>query len=227
MYTLHIANKNYSSWSLRPWVLMQALDIPFKEILTPFSEDPKADEFKAFCPSGLVPCLEDSDITVWDSLAITEYLAERHMGVWPRDIAARTWARCATAEMHSGFSVIRDQCTMNCGVTVKMHNISDDLQADIRRIDELWCEGIERFGGPFLAGDTFTAVDAFYAPVAFRVRGYGLPMSDVALSYVRKLLSIGAMMAWEEAALKETWREPSHEEDVTKYGDILEDRRAN
>ena len=118
MYELYIANKNYSSWSLRPWVLMRALGIPFDETLVPFLGGVGAnwDAFRAFSPTGKVPCLRDGDAVVWDSLAIAEYLAERHAGVWPADPRARAWARCAAAEMHSGFPGLRSVCTMNCGV---------------------------------------------------------------------------------------------------------------
>src|SRR5271165_5094264 len=105
MYELHIANKNYSSWSLRPWVLMRELGIPFVERLSPFSEESNWDAFRGFSPNGKVPCLHDGAEAVWDSLAITEYLAEGHQGVWPENQQARTWARCAAAEMHSGFSL--------------------------------------------------------------------------------------------------------------------------
>src|SRR5262245_40578936 len=119
MYDLYIANKNYSSWSLRPWVLMRELAIPFRAIITPFGA--KNDHFLQFSPSGKVPCLVDGDITVWDSLAITEYVGERHAGVWPAEAAARAWARCAAAEMHSGFMALRNTCGMNCGVRIKLH----------------------------------------------------------------------------------------------------------
>ena len=138
MYTLHIANKNYSSWSLRPWALMKELNIPFKEKMSPFSAGSNWDEFRGFSPTGLVPCLVDGHLQIWDSLAITEYLAEKHPEVWPEEIDARAWARCASAEMHSGFPALRDQCSMNCGMRVKLDSVSAELQKDISRIDELW-----------------------------------------------------------------------------------------
>src|ERR1700748_212059 len=120
MYTLHIANKNYSSWSLRSWVLMRELGIAFNERLTVFDGAGNA-AFRSFSPTGKVPCLTDGDITVWDSLAIAEYLAERHPGVWPSAPAARAWARSAAAEMHSGFGELRNRCSMTCGLRVKLH----------------------------------------------------------------------------------------------------------
>ena len=122
MYDLFIGNKNYSSWSLRPWVLLRELGIPFRERLVPFGgADP--DAFRAFSPTGKVPCIVDGAITVWDSLAITEYIGERHAGVWPAEAAARAFARSAAAEMHSGYFALRDACTMNCGIRVKLRAI--------------------------------------------------------------------------------------------------------
>ncbi len=122
--------------------------------------------FKRFSPSGLVPCLVDSEhsVAVWDSLAIVEYVAETHANVWPRARAARAWARSASAEMHSGFGALRDECSMNCGVRVTMNALSPGLKSNLARLDALWQEGLEHFGGPFLAGEHFTAVDAFLRP---------------------------------------------------------------
>ena len=139
MFDLYIANKNYSSWSLRPWVLMKALNIPFNEHVMPF-EGGVGDShatFTRFSPSGLVPCLVDSDdeVTVWDSLAIVEYLAETYPGVWPEDKAARAWARCASAEMHSGFGALRAECPMNCGVRVGLKELSAGLSNNLARLD--------------------------------------------------------------------------------------------
>jgi glutathione S-transferase len=225
MYTLHIANKNYSSWSLRPWVLMQELSIPFDEKLSTFAAGSNWKEFRDFCPSGLVPCLLDGQRVIWDSLAITEYLAEKHRGVWPDDTEARTWARCASAEMHSGFSALRNDCPMNCGIRVQLNKISDSLQHDISRLDELLGEGLVRFGGPFLAGDKFTAVDAFYAPVAFRVQTYGLNLSEPVSEYVKRMLLLSPMQSWQESALNEPWRDPGHEKEALESGIILKDFR--
>jgi glutathione S-transferase len=155
MYALHIANRNYSSWSLRPWLLLRELDIDFDERLEVFGEGSNREAFRRFSPSGLVPCLIDDGLAVWDSLAVTEYLAERHAGVWPDDSRARAWARCAAAEMHSGFSALRGHCPMNCGVRARLHATPAALRTDLQRIDELWSDGLSRFGGPYLAGDRF------------------------------------------------------------------------
>ena len=226
MLTLHIANKNYSSWSLRPWVLMRVLDIPFEEKLSPLLEGTCWDEYRNCSPNGLVPCLHDGDKVIWESLAIVEYLAEHYQGVWPRNDETRAWARCAAAEMHAGFSTLRNDCPMNCGVRVQINSISPALQHDLSRLDELWNEGLDRFHGPFLAGDSFTAVDAFFAPVAFRVQTFDLPLSESATAYVQRLLMIDAMRDWYAAALIEPWRELSHDQSIMDTGEIIKDLRV-
>lgn len=227
MYRLHIGNKNYSSWSLRPWVLMQTLGIPFEESVTPFAPAGAPNPFRSFSPSGQVPCLIDGGRAIWDSLAITEYLAERHPTVWPADDVARAWARCATAEMHAGFRHLRTQCSMNCGVRVSLDSVSPGTLADLARIDALWNEGLGRFGGPFLTGTQFTAVDAFYAPVAFRIQTYTLPLSQNALDYASRLLALPAMKAWYEAALAETWRDEAHDQEMHEAGRLVQDLRTH
>lgn len=225
MYQLYIANKNYSSWSLRPWVLMTELGIPFAERIHQFEASNNWERFRAFSPSGRVPCLADGQITVWDSLAITEYLAERH-SVWPSDLDARAWARCASAEMHSGFAVLRDKCAMNCGLRVRLNEFSAALKKDVDRVDELWRQGLSRFGGPFLAGEKFTAVDAFYAPVVFRGLTYALRWSEPAAAYASRMLALVSMQSWYDAALKETWRDDEHDRDIECHGTITQDLRA-
>ncbi|MEZ5459694.1 MAG: glutathione S-transferase family protein [Steroidobacteraceae bacterium] len=226
MYELFIANKNYSSWSLRPWVLMRERGIDFIERIMPFSDNGNVDAFRAFSPTGKVPCLRDGAITVWDSLAIAEYLAERHEGIWPADAVARSWARCAAAEMHAGFGVLRDRCSMTVGQRIRLHEVPAALQRDIARIDELWTEGLRRFGGPFLAGAHFTAVDAFYAPVAYRIQTYALELGEPSLAYAARLRDLSAMRDWTAAALAETWRERAHEDEIARAGTIVQDLRA-
>jgi glutathione S-transferase len=224
-YTLITANRNYSSWSLRPWLLMTTLGIPFEDRIEPFAAQSNYEAFRAFSPTGQVPVLMDGERTIWDSLGISLYLADRHDGIWPNDEAARAWAICAAAEMHGGFSALRNDCTMNVGVRVKPKPMSPTLQRDVARITELWAQGLDSFGGPFLAGKQFTAVDAFFAPVAFRVRTYDLDVGQAGAEWVRHMLTLPAMLAWENDALKESWREEGHEEELRAAGEIIADYR--
>ncbi|UNI21255.1 Glutathione transferase [Purpureocillium takamizusanense] len=238
MYALYIGNKRYSSWSMRPWVLLRALDIPFDEKLHFFKPGQAQPEFKAFSPSAKVPCLHDTDtntnnqdnngngVVVWDSLAIAEYLAERHPGVWPSDRAARAFARCAAAEMHSSFAAVRDECSMNVALRIELPRpLSEPLRRDLARLGALFAEGLERFGGPYLAGAAFTAADAFFAPVASRCQTYGIRFDDEprAQAYVDALLAHPAVRAWIEQGIRETEREPYHEEDCVRGRKVLED----
>ena len=224
MYTLHIGNKNYSSWSVRPWVLMTELGIPFTEKLHVFGASFDVKPTGA-SPSGKVPALHDGERVVWDSLAIAEYLHERHPGIWPGDDDARAWARSAAAEMHSGFTALREYCSMNCAVRVRLHSHPESLKRDLARLAELWQEGLRRFGGPFLAGRAFTAVDAFYCPVAFRVQSYGVELPDACMAYVKRLLALPSMKRWYEAGIAEPWRDEPHEEEIARAGTILQDLR--
>ncbi|MFK7804396.1 MAG: glutathione S-transferase family protein [Anaerolineae bacterium] len=226
MYTLYIGNKNYSSWSLRPWVLLSELEIPFEEKLIPFKGQSNWDSYRAFSPNGKVPCLTDGDVTVWDSMAIMEYVAEDHAQVWAAGRAARAWGRCVAAEMHSGFGSLRTMCGMTVGLRVELNEVTDGLKKDVARIDELWSEGISRFGGPFLTGTTFTAADAFYAPVVFRAQTYGLQLSQISSDYCQHILGLKSMQAWATSALAETWRDVGAEEAVKSFGRITEDNRA-
>ncbi|QIK81712.1 glutathione S-transferase family protein [Lysobacter sp. HDW10] len=220
MRTLYVANKNYSSWSLRPWILLRVLGIPFEERLVPFGSG------YGFSPTQRVPCLIEDGITVWDSLSIVEFIAESHAEVWPSDRAARAWARSACAEMHSGFTTLREVCGMNCGVRVELHEMPEALKTEIARLEALWADGIERFGGPWLAGEHFTAADAFFAPVVYRIQTYGLDVNRTTRAYVDRMLHLHEMREWYEAGLTETWRHEAHEKDISKYGRVLEDLRA-
>ena len=226
-YTLITANRNYSSWSLRPWLLMKALGIAFEDRLEPFVAASNYGAFRSFSPTGQVPVLIDGDRTIYDSMGITLYLADRHEGVWPKDADARAWAMCAASEMHSGFSAIRNDCTMNVGVRVRPKPMSDALKDNIARLTELWEEGLLRFGGPYLAGPELTAVDAFFAPVAWRVRTYGLDVGAAGQAWADHIIVHPAMQQWEAEALTETWREVGHEEELAACGDIIADYRTS
>ncbi|KAK3327707.1 hypothetical protein B0T19DRAFT_422576 [Cercophora scortea] len=258
VYHLHITNKNYSSWSLRPWVLMRALSIPFTEHLHELHElvpgSYAQPQWSAFSPVAHVPCLHDvpasppssipshqsppETLILWDSLAIIEHLSEHHptLPIYPpiSSPVARAWARSATAEMHSSFSALRSEMGMNIGLRIALsggpaREPSAALTADLARINALWREGITRFGGPFLAGAEFGAVDAFYAPVALRVQTY-VGAEDVlceeARAYVRRVVKVPAVREWVEAALAETARDRLHDEDSIAGRRVIADLRA-
>lgn len=225
-YTLITANRNYSSWSLRPWLLMKALGIPFTDKQVRFESADNYGQFRQFSPTGQVPLLMDGARPVWDSLGITLYLAERHEGVWPGDERSRAWAYCAVAEMHGGFGALRNDCPMNVGVRVRPRPMRAALERDVARIGELWSEGLERFAGPWLAGAEFSAVDAFYAPVAWRVRTYGLDVGPMGRDWVERIINHPAMQDWEAQALAESWREVTHEDELAAAGEIVADYRT-
>jgi glutathione S-transferase len=227
MLELWIGNKNYSSWSLRPWVAMRAAGIPFTERLVPFHDHAAWAEYRAKHPSGLVPLLVDGNTEVWDSLAIVEYIAERAPGLWPEDRAARAFARSAAAEMHAGFAALREVCGMNCGVRARVRALPATVTRDLARLAGLWRSGLDRFGGPFLAGSRFSAADAFFCPVAFRVQTYGLALPDPeAAAYAARLLDVPAMREWYDAACAETFRDPPHETELAQHCILIEDLRA-
>lgn len=204
MYTLYIGNKNYSSWSLRGWLAVKLCGAPFVETMVPLvgAHNPAN---RSFSPSARVPCLHDGHVVVWDSLAIAEYLAERHPGMWPTNPEVRAWARCVCAEMHSGFSSLRNDMTMCIRERVDVRPWSEALSCDIARVTEIWTEGRRRFGqgGPYLCS-TFSVADAFYAPVAFRFRTYGVTLEGAAAEYLQTLLDHPFLREWEAAALAET-----------------------
>jgi len=225
-YTLITANRNYSSWSLRPWMLMKGLGLIFEDQLQLFTKPSNYEEFRSFSPTGQVPVLLDEGRTIHDSLGITLYLADRHDGVWPKDPDARAWAQCAVVEMHAGFAALRNDCTMNVGVRVKPKPMSDALKANVARIAELFAEGVSRFGGPYLAGAEFSAADAFFAPVAFRVRTYGLDVGTAGQGWVDCILAHPAMLQWEAEALAESWREAGHEAELRAAGVVTADYRT-
>ncbi|UKZ74903.1 hypothetical protein TrVFT333_002573 [Trichoderma virens FT-333] len=206
-YTLHIANKRYSSWSMRPWVLLKALNIPFEEKLHLLQEDLSTQRaaYLSFSPTSKVPCLVDNDnqAIIHDSLAIVEYLAEDIPAVWPSDKLARAFARCAAAEMHSGFSAIRNECSMNVALRIELGTPSEALQRDIDRLAELFNEGISKFGGPWIAGKEFSAADAFYAPIASRCKTFGIQLAGPAGEYVDRLYEHPAVQAWVEDGIVE------------------------
>lgn len=231
-YTLFVGNKRYSSWSMRPWVLLKALNISFEEKLQIFQQAQRQTQFLAFSPTGKVPCLYDGGaskpISVWDSLAIVEYIAEAHPSVWPSDVEARAFARCATAEMHSGFSAILNECSFNVGVRIEMEPPGEAFQRNVTRLDTLFQEGLERFGGPWLAGSEFTAVDAFFSPIASRFKTYGVKLEGPSQAYLNRLFEHPSVRQWVQDGIKETAREQNHEDECLKDGrKLLEDLSAS
>jgi glutathione S-transferase len=203
-YTLHVGEKRFSSWSARPWILLRGLGIPFTERLVSLQPDVgKAGRFSRL-PGGRVPVLEDGSVLVWDSLAIVEYLAERHPGVWPTDPVARAFARSSCAEMHGGFQALRGQMSMDVAARRPQRRRGDAVKADIARVEVLWTEARRRFGrgGPYLFG-AFGAADACFAPVAFRFQTYGVEPEDEAGAVLWTLLAHPAVRAWEAAGVKE------------------------
>ena len=209
---LVIGNKNYSSWSMRPWVLMRQLGLPFEEVKLRFDFEPGSAFRQAvakFSPAGRVPVLVHDGFAVWDSLAIVEYLNERFPGhgVWPAGPARRARARSLVAEMHAGFGALRNRCPMNIEASLpevgaRLWVEHADLRADVKRIESMWAEALADSGGPFLFG-AFSAADAFYAPVCMRLRGYALPLVDTTLRYIDRVSSSSGVAAWVADALAE------------------------
>ena len=201
--TLLIGNKALSSWSLRPWVLMRALGIDFQEQVIRLDQPESRAEIKEHSPSGLVPCLKGEGGAVWDSLAIMEHLAETHPGVWPEDAALRAHARCAAAEMHSGFGTLRTVWPMD--MTADQVGLATPLgvRRDLARIFALWGEALAMSGGPYLYG-AFCAADAMFAPVVSRIRTYGpVSMPEDCAAYADRAWTHEAMLAWREGAAEE------------------------
>ena len=204
-----IGDKNISSWSMRPWLALKRTGAPFSETMIKLRETSSHDEIiAAGSPSGLVPVLKDGPEAIWDTLAICEYLAERFpaANLWPADPAARALARCAAAEMHSGFASLRGECPMEIAKRTKV-DVSEATAQNIRRIVQLWSGLLARFGGPFLAG-SWSIADAFFTPVATRFRTYGLRLSDFGDTgpvgaYAARLLATPEILEWERGALSE------------------------
>ncbi|GAA0782113.1 glutathione S-transferase family protein [Roseibium denhamense] len=205
-FKLFIGNKNYSSWSFRPWIALVEKDIPFEEVLVPFDFENGNPEFRDFSPSMKVPVLKHGELTVWDSLAILEYLADVFpgKGLWPEDRSARAHARAISAEMHSGFGALRQACPMNMRRPVETLAVNDRVKSDVARILSIWSECLEASGGPFLFG-SFTIADAMYAPVVSRFETYSLTDHAVFATYRAAMTGTKAWREWRTDALKETW----------------------
>ena len=206
---LVVGTKAWSTWSMRPWLVARRAGLAFTETIIQLREEAGASEaaIRVHSPSGLVPVLKDGDLTIWDSLAICEYLAERQPGLWPADPAARAQARAAAAEMHSGFASLRGECPMDLAAPPQVAELSEATHNDLRRLVALWSELLTRYGGPFLVGP-WSIADAFFTPVATRLRTYGVRLTDfgdtgACGAYAERLLEQPEFREWEAEVQKD------------------------
>jgi glutathione S-transferase len=211
---LILGNKNYSSWSLRPWIAMRNAAIPFVEEVIPLYEPGSAERMAAYSPTGKVPVLLDGDMVIWESLAILEHVAERFpkAQLWPADPKARAYARAIAAEMHAGFVPLRRQCPMNMRRESRRLKLTAEVEANVRRIEQIWTECRERFGdgGPFLFG-AFGAADAMYAPIVSRFSSYAIEVGAVGEAYMAAVMALPAFVEWRDAGIAEPWIMPGNE----------------
>ena len=219
---LALGNKLYSSWSLRAYILLKAFDIPFQETVIAMYKDDTKQRMLSFGPTGKVPVLTDGDITVWESLAILETVADKFpdIAIWPKDPIARAHARSAASEMHAGFTGLRGACPMNLTARFAAKDRGSEVMEDVNRLDELWGEARSRFGeaGPFLYGE-FCATDAMFAPVVTRLDTYQIPVSADMRAYMNAVLEHPAFLSWKGEAFEEPWFLPHYEE-----GEVVEQR---
>jgi glutathione S-transferase len=220
MFDLYIGNKNYSSWSLRPWLLMKHFGIPFREHMESVDGRDNNPHLREIAGNGRVPCLHVDGFQIWESLAIAEYLAEREPRMWPADPLARARARSVSAEMHAGFVALRTSMPMNLKFKLKGQAAMPEVQRDIDRVVAIWEDARNNFAAgdaPFLFGD-FGIADAMFAPVAWRFHIYNVPLPPVAVAYRDTLLAHPAMTEWYEAALKETEAHAHYDAVAEEYG---------
>lgn len=212
---LVIANKAYSSWSLRPWILMRHFAIPIEEEVIALYKPDTAARIAGYSGAGRVPVLIDGEATVWESLAIIEHVAERFpaLAIWPRDALARSHARSAATEMHAGFTALRSRCPMNIRRAPKAIAMDEAVQRDVDRLVSLWREARSRFGaaGPFLYG-AFSAADAMFAPVVNRLHAYDIAVPEDVRAYMDAVMALPAWREWEAAARAEPWHEPRYDD---------------
>jgi glutathione S-transferase len=204
--TLVVGSKTFSSWSLRPWILLKQANIDFTEVLIPLNQVSTRERIRQYSPSGRIPVLQHGELRVWDSLAIAEYLHELFPDkeLWPKDSADRALARSVSAEMHSGFAAMRQQLSMNVTKRLPTPALTDDTQSDLKRVFDIWNECLSRSGGPFLFGQRFTIADAMYAPVTTRMTSYSIPLTGAVEKYVHTIAALPAMQDWVQAAHRET-----------------------
>lgn len=220
MLDLYIGNKNYSSWSLRPWLLLKHFAIPFTEHLVSVAGREYNAALKPLAGNARVPCLHDDGFQVWESIAIAEYLAEREPRLWPADAKARARARSVSAEMHAGFARLRTAMPMNLKLKLKGREPTPEVQRDIDRIVEIWEEARTRFAsgdGAYLFGD-FSVADAMFAPIVWRLHIYNVPLPPLAAAYRETMLAHPAMREWYVAALAETEAHAHYDRIADDYG---------
>jgi glutathione S-transferase len=214
MLRIVIGNKKYSSWSLRPWLALQMANAPFEETVVALDMSDTDANIRKFSPSGRVPALIDDNLTIWDSLSICEYLHEKfpHKHLWPADVSQRAHARSVSAEMHSGFMNLRNDCSMKIVQQYPYKKPRPETQKDVDRIVSIFGECLRRSGGPFLYGANPCIADAFYAPVVSRFRTYSIPLPEVATAYCNTIWDWPPLKAWVADAQKETLRAKLHED---------------
>ena len=211
---LILGNKNYSSWSLRPWIAMRNAGLDFEEEVIPLYEPGSAERMLAYSPTGKVPVLLDGEMVIWESLAILDHLAEKFpkAQLWPADPKARAHARAISAEMHAGFMNLRRHCPMNMRRESRKLELTAEAAADVRRIEQIWTDCRARFGdgGPFLFG-TFGAADAMYAPIVSRFASYAIGVGAAAEAYMMAVMALPAWIEWRDAGMTESWVMPGNE----------------
>ncbi len=227
---LIIANKLYSSWSMRPWLVMRAIGLDFDETVIPLRQPDTAERIAKYSPSGKVPVLIDGNVKVWESLAIISYLADKFPDkpIWPDGMVARAHAKSISMEMHGGFQALRQTCPMNLGKRFAAPPMTDDLKANIARIEQIWRETREAFGagGPYLYGARFSAADAMYAPVATRLDSYSIAVAADTRAYIDAIYANPHFSEWRQAAFQELWTITAYEEGLTMIEDIKSSNEA-
>lgn len=221
---LIIANKLYSSWSMRPWLVMRAIGLDFEETVIPLRQTDTTERIRTYSPSGKVPVLIDGDVKVWESLAIISYLADKFPDkpIWPDGMVARAHAKSISMEMHGGFQALRQACPMNLGKRFAPPAVTEELKANVARIEEIWRETRSSFGagGPYLFGARFTAADAMFAPVATRLDSYSISVAPDTRAYVDAIYANPQFIEWRNAAFNETWSIPAYEDGLTMLVDL-------
>jgi glutathione S-transferase len=211
---LIIANKAYSSWSLRPWILMATFNIPFEEVVIPMYRPDTKKKMLKYAPTGKVPSLQDGDVSAYESISVIEYIAEKYpkKAIWPKNKIARAWARSLSAEMHAGFQGLRQHCPTNFRRPVKKRELTEAAAADVQRIQAAWAAARRKFGkgGPFLFGK-FCAADAMFAPVVNRLHTYDVPVKKETRAYMDAIMALPAWQAWIKDAHKEKWTHEAYD----------------